>query len=112
MKNQRFIKVNIETIAQIGNEWKKHGHYRIYFEPLTAWFGLMPQREGLRLTGYILRGNPCSAEIGKEIIARLRPAKLYYDVTQGCFIGKDMSDNDFNAIVDHILASAQEENNE
>jgi len=65
--------INIAALGQLGSEWARHGRHRIYFDPLTGWYGLRIERfPNLgTMTANYLRGEVIPESEGRAIAARL-----------------------------------------
>lgn len=94
-----------ESLVELGHDWEEHGLYRVYFEPLTGWYGLRPVREKLQLVGYSFRGQPCDSTVARPIIDRLKESRVYYNVLAQEFCGESIGYHDFEEIVNHIIAA-------
>jgi hypothetical protein len=69
--------IDVAALAQLGSEWAKHGRRRIYFDPLTGWYGLRIERlPNLgAVTAVYLRGVVIPESEGRAIAARLQGGK-------------------------------------
>ncbi|MBK8468020.1 MAG: hypothetical protein IPL32_19575 [Chloracidobacterium sp.] len=96
--------IDFAALTQLGSEWAKHGRRRIYFDPLTGWYGLRIERlPNLgTITAVYLRGVVIPESEGRAIAARLQGAKVYYDEGDHCFHGSRLDIEDFTFIVEQI----------
>lgn len=106
MGHHTILDTNIDTaaLALLGSEWAKHGRRRIYFDPLTGWFGLRIERAPHlgTITAVYLRGVVIPESEGRAIAARLRGAKVWYDLDDHSFYGTGLAAEDFTFIVEQI----------
>jgi len=93
----------IEAMKKYGKVWEKGHMSRIYFNYLSDWYGLKTENYNT--------GNVCSAWVNgekvsnseaKRIMGRLAYAKVWYDLTENKFFGKDIERDDFDVIVAEI----------
>lgn len=79
-------------LARVGNEWYKNGVHRIYFNRLTALYGMD------RTRGYISNSE------GRRIAERLAGARVWYDMLTGQFHGHQIARDDLYHIVQGLVA--------
>lgn len=83
-------KYNVEKIREIGNEWIKGEHHRIYINNYSDLIGLSVNHYGT--------GNISSASLNGEKISNTRAKKLlggtvFYDIKTDRIVGQYISDD-------------------
>ena len=104
---------NYDALCELGKEWQRptgrrrggqrqDEMHRIYFDPLQGWYGLLIllSADGSRQTTF--RGQPCTEDEARAIIARFVGAKVYFDVIGKAFHGTEIGRADFEFIVEQI----------
>lgn len=98
------LDADVGALAQLGKEWVKPAKRgrrainRIYFDPVHGWYGLLI--DGDRNATF--RGQACTREEAKAIIARLAGAKVYFDEMTNTFYGVGIGREDFEFVVKQI----------
>ena len=83
----------LEALRQIGNEWQKNGHHRVYLNDLPRWYGLEITRYGTgNISHALLNGEQISNNEARKTISRLGLdlGKVYYDVADDLWYGRDI----------------------
>lgn len=84
-----------QRLLQVGGvEWKRDRRHRIYIENIASWYGLKWETEpktGALVTA-TLDGIPIDTASARELLARLKGIKIWYDLGKHEFQWRDAPD--------------------
>jgi len=81
--------LNVEKLKEMGNEWIKGDHHRIYFNNLAEMYGLETGRYGTgNISSATLDGEKTSNNQARRIASDLKELKIWYDVKKGKFFSR------------------------
>jgi hypothetical protein len=108
MTTETTTTITVEQLEAVGGKkWEKAGMSRVYFNDLDEWYGLETSRYNTgNISSARLDGEHISNNQAKKIMYRLSQAKVYFDLADGKFHGRDISQSDFDVIKTQILKVA------
>ena len=103
----------IGKLKGLGHEWQKDGYHRIYFDNVIELYGLKTTHYNTgNISSACLRGEKISNTQALKIRDRFvfADAKVWFDIVDGKFRGKNIGQDDFNDIVAEIRNRIKEAN--
>lgn len=98
----------LKALVKIGSEWKKGAMHRVYFNDLHLWYGLeFETYNSGNISSATLNGDEISNGRACNIISTLASAKVWYDVEQARFFGRDIDNVYLKPIVAAIKARVE-----
>lgn len=94
----------IKKLALLGNEWKKAGASRFYFNDLERAYGLKFESDSKtgKVTGVYLDGETITTAQGLKLRGKLALAQVWFDTGKGTFHYKDLDKVMANEIIDNL----------
>ena len=85
-----YTEEQIDKIKELGNEWQKGGHHRVYFNDLGTLYGIETGRYNTgNISSATLDGEKISNSQAKRLLQKLFYVKVWFDLTDGQFHHKD-----------------------
>jgi hypothetical protein len=98
----------INSLVEIGNEWAVGKMHRIYFENLYNWYGLKVNTyKSGNICSATLNGESISNTTANEILSDLIMPKIWFDMVDCKFHGKNIQRHYFAPIVKGIKLAAK-----
>lgn len=94
--------MNIEKLKNLGVEWSRGEINRIYFNDLHKLYGLEIKFLGNRVISANINGKTISNYKARGIFLHFRFAKIWYDLNENKFDGKEINKKMFNKIIKKI----------
>ncbi len=101
--------MNTDKLIELGSEWQKGENHRVYFNDLSAWYGLRLVRYNSgNIQSATFDGEAISNSYAKEIDGKFVGVRVWFDFADGEFHSQGtIKPGAFNKIVNNIKAAAE-----